>query len=102
MSHLSGTWVEARTDLAPPVLRDRVRAHAGGVASPDALAEAARRALAAVLAHPGDRSVALDLLSADGLVTLALLAQAELDPGQLEAFAASTMLGTLGVAPASD
>jgi hypothetical protein len=37
--------------------------------------------------HPGDRSVALDLLAADALITLALLAQAEADPGDLGPFA---------------
>jgi hypothetical protein len=47
--------------------------------------------LARVIQHPGDRSIALDLLAADGLITLALLAQAELDPEHLEAFAAGLL-----------
>jgi hypothetical protein len=51
------------------------------------LARAAQNVLAEVVAHPGDRSVALDLLAADGLITLALLAQAETAPGHLEEFA---------------
>ena len=38
-------------------------------------------ARAASLSHPGDRSAALDLLAADALITLALLAQAEDAPG---------------------
>jgi hypothetical protein len=40
-----------------------------------------------VVARPGDRSVALDLLAADGLITLALLRQSQLDPAGLAAFA---------------
>lgn len=65
--------------------------HAG---SPDeaqlaeSLARAGRRALDEVAAHPGDRTVALDLLAADALITLALLAQAEHQPERLGAFAA--------------
>ena len=55
---------------------------------PDSLASAATDALGAVLNHRGDRSVALDLLSADALMTLALLAQAEENPDGLGAFAA--------------
>lgn len=85
-------WLEQHTASAPEVLRDRVREYAGEVvAHPDlatALALAGDRALASVLAHPGDRSVALDLLAADALVTLALLAQAEVAPEGLEDFAA--------------
>ena len=54
---------------------------------PERLAGAARAALDAVLARPGDRSVALDLLTADALVTLALKAQAACDPGLLAGFA---------------
>jgi hypothetical protein len=42
-----------------------------------------------VVAHPGDRSVALDLLAADALITLALLAEAERAPQRLGDFAAS-------------
>ncbi|HYC33936.1 MAG TPA: hypothetical protein VEB59_16720 [Gemmatimonadales bacterium] len=41
-----------------------------------------------MLAHPGDRSAALDLLAADALITLALLAQADRDPARLAEFAA--------------
>jgi len=40
-----------------------------------------------VLVRPGDRSVALDLLAADALVTLALKAQAAHDPASLDRFA---------------
>jgi hypothetical protein len=40
-----------------------------------------------VVAHPGDRSVALDLLAADALITLALLAEAQRHPERLGEFA---------------
>jgi hypothetical protein len=53
------------------------------------LALASTRALEATLRHAGGRDVALDLLAADGLVTLALMAQAVTDPGSLAGFAAS-------------
>ena len=55
---------------------------------PESLANAGRRALQRVAAHPGDRSVALDLLAADALITLALLAEAERRPERLGQFAA--------------
>ena len=54
---------------------------------PVSLAAAGRRALERVAAHPGDRSVALELLAADALITLALLAQAEREPERLGEFA---------------
>ncbi len=44
-------------------------------------------ALRAALVAPGDRAAALDLLSADALITLALVARAEAEPEALEAFA---------------
>jgi hypothetical protein len=44
-----------------------------------------------VLVHAGDRSVALDLLAADALVTLALLAQAQRNPAGLASFAAEVL-----------
>jgi hypothetical protein len=53
-----------------------------------ALAAAGRRALEQVVAHAGDRSVALDLLAADALITLALLAEAQRRPERLGEFAA--------------
>jgi hypothetical protein len=54
----------------------------------ESLAAAGQRALERVVAHPGDRSVALDLLAADALITLALLAEAERRPERLGEFAA--------------
>lgn len=44
-----------------------------------------------MLARAGDRSVALDLLAADALVTLALLAQAQQAPERLGTFAAGLL-----------
>jgi hypothetical protein len=83
-------WLEARTAGGPPVLRDRVREHAAMIEEGETTAEqvalAAERVLAIVEEHPGDRSIALDLLAADALITLALLAQAETDPERLGAF----------------
>ncbi len=88
-------WLDRHTSQAPPALRARVREHAlsadGGMPAPEALAEAGRRALDIVVDHPGDRSVALDLLAADALITLALLAQAQVAPGRLAEFATSAL-----------
>lgn len=86
-------WIAAHIELAPPALRARALSYVQPDESPPAeqLAAAAHRALGLVLAHEGDRSVALDLLAADGLITLALLAKASAAPAELEAFAASLM-----------
>ena len=84
-------WLEARTAGGPPVLRQRVLEHAAAINDSLPMAErlalAAERVLAIVEEHPGDRSVALDLLAADALITLTLLAQAETAPASLGAFA---------------
>ena len=88
-------WLDRHAAAAPPALRGRVREYAlaepGDVPLAEALARAGSRALDQVVAHPGDRSVALDLLAADALITLALLAQAETTPAGLEAFATSLL-----------
>jgi hypothetical protein len=70
-----------------------VLSYAGSSAavSPEKLAGSARLALDQVLARGGDRSVALDLLAADALVTLALLAQAQQAPERLGAFASAVL-----------
>jgi len=94
---VAGDWLDQHTSQGPPALQSRVQqyAHAASDASlPDRLASAAQAALAHVLTHPGDRSVALDLLAADALITLALLAQAETAPEELEAFASSVLRAT--------
>jgi hypothetical protein len=88
-------WLEARTARAPAALRERVLAHGAETPEtgelPDRLALAAERLLAIVEAHPGDRSIALELLAADALITLALLAQAETAPDRLGRFAAELL-----------
>ncbi len=89
----SGTtaWLLRHTGEAPPSLRDRVLEHAAAVTEgesvADRLAVAAERVLAIVEEHPGDRTIALDLLAGDALITLALLAQAEAEPEGLGQFA---------------
>jgi hypothetical protein len=72
-------------------VRDYVDGAGPDSALPEALARSGRRALDRVLARAGDRSVALDLLAADALVTLALLAQAQAAPEQLGDFAAAVL-----------
>ncbi len=69
-------------------MREHFHAAGSDRFTPGALALAGRTALERVLAHAGDRSVALDLLAADALVTLALLAQAQAAPERLGEFAA--------------
>jgi hypothetical protein len=89
-------WLDQHTARAPGALRRRVIDYAGAAPPAttiaDTLARAAGNALRHVLAAAGDRSVALDLLAADALVTLALLAQAEHAPAELGRFAAGILL----------
>ncbi len=95
-------WLEARIGSAPAPLRERIIDYArAGLEGPDpagALAGAGLAALRVVTAHPGDRSAALELLAADALITLALLAQAEAAPAQLGEFALQRL--TTAVQPA--
>ncbi|HZN98098.1 MAG TPA: hypothetical protein VFB61_10250 [Gemmatimonadales bacterium] len=87
-------WLDRHTSQAPTALRSRVRHYAslaGGEPVTGTLTAAAHTALARVLSHPGDRSVALDLLAADALITLALLAQADAAPADLEEYAISVL-----------
>jgi hypothetical protein len=91
---VDGTWLDQHTAKAPAVLRARVHQYVGGAHGstlPSTLAAAAGAALTRVLSHAGDRSVALDLLAADALMTLALLAQAQIAPEHLEDFAISVL-----------
>ena len=84
-------WFLAKSGGSPIALRDRAGRYvgavegAGGVAA--TLAAAGLEALRRTVHSSGDRSAALDLLAADALVTLALLAQAETEPAGLAAFA---------------
>lgn len=88
-------WIVAHTGHGPSRLRERVLEHASAVSEGDSMAEylalAAERVLAIVEEHPGDRSIALDLLAADALITLALLAQSETEPTELGTFAAGLL-----------
>ena len=95
-----GEWLDRHLASAPAVLAARVRHYAGatsaGATSADGnvagtLARAGQAALGIVLAHPGDRSAALDLLAADALITLALVAAAETAPDGLGEFADSLL-----------
>ena len=94
-------WLDRHTRNAPAALADCVRRHvqAAGAEGSEAeiLARAGRRALSFVAAHPdGGRPIALDLLAADALITLALLAEAQTAPGNLEEFAASLLRDPVG------
>jgi hypothetical protein len=85
------SWLDARTSNAPVPLRERVLEQALAAPATGSHAEhlgiTAQELLSKVEEHPGDRSVALDLLAADALITLALLARAEEAPEQLAEFA---------------
>jgi hypothetical protein len=87
---VAGDWLDRHITQAPPALRERVEQYALAASGPTlavALATAGQAALDRVLSRSGDRSAALDLLAADALITLALLAQAESAPERLEEFA---------------
>jgi hypothetical protein len=91
---VSPEWLARHTSRAPAALQTKVKEFALTTAGPtpaDALAAAGQAALERVLTHPGDRSAALDLLAADALITLALLAQAESAADRLEEFATSVL-----------
>jgi hypothetical protein len=86
-------WLERHSAKGPPALRDRVADYAAATVSlgttlSESLARAGSHALHRALEQPNDRSAALDLLAADALVTLGLLAQAEQAPAGLARFAA--------------
>ncbi|HEY8106257.1 MAG TPA: hypothetical protein VIE46_09125 [Gemmatimonadales bacterium] len=90
-----GTWLDQHTGRAPDALRRRVLEYAAatppGTDVAHTLADAGAVALQRVFSRSGDRSVALDLLAADALVTLALLAQAQHGPANLGSFAAAIL-----------
>lgn len=88
-------WLESQVAGAPADLVRRTLefARAEGPVTPDSLARAGRRALDAAVGASPDRGAALDLLAADALVTLALAAQVETDPADLETFAARLRTG---------
>lgn len=92
-------WLVSRTRGAPASLCERVLAWAAltdpGQPLPAQLSGAGQAALEAAIHSGQDRSVALDLLAADALVTLALLAQADHDPGMLQDVARRIRIGTV-------
>lgn len=88
----TAAWFAERAAGAPPALRASAagylaRVPAGGSVASD-LTAAATLALQDVFGRDASREAALALLTADSLVTLALLAQAEMDPAALDRFAA--------------
>ncbi|MEK7380376.1 MAG: hypothetical protein AAB075_05135 [Gemmatimonadota bacterium] len=94
MTALDG-WLAARTEGAPKALCRRVQHYLHPTEAPDAvdtLVGAARSALAAASGAEAGRSVAIDLLTADALITLALLRQSETEPGALAARARAIRL----------
>jgi hypothetical protein len=87
-------WLRRHTAEAPAALRARVLEYAGlgdEAAGPASLAAAGWRALEQAECRHGDRGAALDLLAADALITLALLAMAERSPERLGEFAAGLL-----------
>ncbi len=88
-------WLAARTEGAPEALCRRVQYYRKFAEGPDAVATlvgAARSALAAASGAEAGRSVAIDLLTADALITLALLRQSETEPVALAARARTIRL----------
>lgn len=94
-------WLAEHSSGAPARLRERVEEYLREVPGEPELAWslvcAGRAALDRAIAAPEARAAALDLLAADALVTLALLAQAETAPEDLAAFAGSLLPRVGGV-----
>jgi len=97
MTMLAGQWVAARGEQPPAALRARIDGmlNAGGSADDAPVSEAlfgAGRTLLATILNSGStqRDAALDLLTADALVTYAFEAAAA-DPSTLDVQAASAM-----------
>ena len=82
-------WLRDRVHDAPPALLEAMVSAlpAGSAEVPDALAEAALKLYASVVAGQGGREDALPLLAADALFAHAFEAQAELDLGGIAALA---------------
>ncbi|HSU18007.1 hypothetical protein [Longimicrobium sp.] len=85
----TAAWLRERVPATPPALLDAMLAalpaDAHGTVA-DTLAAAALRLYAQLRGGASDRGDALPLLAADALLTHALQAQAEADPGGLAAF----------------
>lgn len=94
-----GAWLSGRHPLPPAALAGRLAQTVGqeGGAPPAALAGLGARVLERVAtATTQDRSLALDLLAADALVTYAFEAQAESDVRGLSRLAARVGAGGEG------
>jgi hypothetical protein len=90
MTAAPGEWLARHTAGAPDALRQRVARYfdaRNDAELGDRLVRAARRALDDAVTLGAGRAAALDLLAADALITLALLAHAERDPARLGAIA---------------
>ena len=98
MTDVAGWFAEHSTG-APEALRARVEHYLTAVpetaSRAETLAAAANDALAAVVVQGRDRGAALDLLAADALVTLSLLAEAEEAPEGLGRFAEHLVKNTI-------
>jgi hypothetical protein len=98
-------WLEARLDASPAPLQDRLRSVVAaidpGLELCDALLAAARATLDDVRSRVESREAALDLLVADGLLTLACEAAAYSHPeslaGRCEAMGPGGELGRMAV-----
>jgi hypothetical protein len=93
----AGEWIAAHAEQPPLVLRERLDvilhsdAAAAGASIPDALLDSGVHLLSEILRHgSAQRDAALDLLTADALVTYAFEAAAD-DPASLDARAAAAM-----------
>lgn len=85
-------WLHAHAGAAPPQLQDRMQnaiAQSAGNSVHEHLATAAVACLQAALQRPAHRASALDLLSADALLTHACGAAAEAGPEELKRFTES-------------
>jgi uncharacterized membrane protein len=101
-------WLATREPAPPPVLRARILAAVGNAAGDDRsrateICSAAGEQLLAKVLRDGctDRDAALDLLTADALVTYAF-EEAGASPRELDARASAAMarIASIGVAPA--
>ena len=92
-------WFAEHSAGAPEALRARVEHYLSaapeGASRAETLAAAATEALAVVVAQGRDRQAALDLLAADALVTLSLLAEAKEAPEALGRFAEHLVQNTI-------
>lgn len=101
MTDAGAAWFGEHTLGAPPVLLERAGAYFATARSDDPatrLAQAGEAALREATAAGRARSAALDLLAADALITLALLATAEGQPDQLARVAAELRRAASGFA----